>query len=918
MNEIKTNKYLVCPNCHGTGQIDGGQCQKCQGLGVVYFFQDKILYWGQYYDPLNNLYEKFTEKVKVIINGLLALSGLSGFVVMGYFGYISNFQNFFNIDYWLVPSFEKLYFWFTLILMLYLYFRLDQEGSAKYKVLVKSYAKKDEFVGPALDWSTIIKRKNSLVDISQAFTLDSKNLIYASWELAGHFEHHEVLRIHLFGVLFQFNKSAIILGRLGIGFENLKQKISRYLTKRIISRPGNPVLSEEVHKTLINAYLEAHESNLLKVDIAEIVLSLANPTDIGKVEKDDLLEILTDYGFTYQQMNNVVAWVRIQQMLRSNWQRYQGKARYKPKSGMDRAMTAIATPLLDKFSEDLTMKAKYGHFFPCIGREKEFEQMFRIMEGSRQGVLLIGNQGVGRTTIVEGLAQKMVSEDVPEILQDKRLVSLNIASLLAGADASMAEQRLMMILNEVMRSRNIILAVENLHNLSGITSGGEQSLDLAEVFAQLMNKNLFFVLATTNNDGYVNAIENKSLDASFQKIKIEELELNDAIQVLEAKSGPIEYQNQIYFSYSAIEKSAVLSARYIHDRYLPEKAIEILEQSAIKVSKEKGKNMVVSGEDVAEVISALTKIPLTQVTQKESEKLLNIEDRIHERMVDQVEAVNIVASSLRRARAEIREGTRPIASMLFLGPTGVGKTELAKTVAEVYFGNEAVMQRTDMSEYQEQSSLQRLIGHGTSTGFLTEAVRKNPFSLLLFDEIEKAHPDILNLFLQVLDDGRLTDAQGRTIDFTNTIIIMTSNAGAQYIQDEINKGTSVDIIKDVLINEKLKEYYRPEFLNRFDGVVVFKPLSMVDVIQIAKLMVNKIAKRLEDKGIIFTATEEAIAELAEAGYDPKFGARPLRRVIQERIDDALANKILANEIARRDKVILEVGNKLRVEKAEEI
>ena len=918
MSEKLDNKFLVCQECDGAGYKEGLLCNTCRGIGVVYFLEDKVLYWGQFYDPVNNAYEKGIRKVRLIINVILALFGISGFIVMAYIGYLDNFSSFFTLKYWLTPSFEKMYFWLTLLVDLYLYYRLDQESSSKYNVIVKHFHKESEFPTPTLDWQEVWKlNKSKLVDVSKSFTVESKKALQASWELAGHFEHHEILRVHLLGVLFQFNKSAIILGRLGVSFDKLKKKISRYLSKHIIGRPGNPILSEEMHRLLIVAYLEAYEGHWPKVDLAEIVLALSSPEKTD-VEKDDVEELLIDFGLNYQQVKNVVAWVRIQDQLRKNWQSYQGKARYKPKSGMDRAMTAVATPMLDRFSEDLTLQAKYGQFFPCIGREKEFEQMFRVIEGSRQGVLLVGNQGVGRTTILQGLAQKMVSEDVPEVLQDKRLVSLNISSLLAGADAAAAEQRLMLIINEAIRARNIVLAVENLHNLHGITAGGEQSLDLSEVFAQLLAKHLFHVVATTTGDGYVGAVENKSLDSAFQTVKVEELELNDAIQVLEAKSGPMEYQNHVYFSYAAIEKAAILSSRYIHDRYLPEKAIEILEQSAIKVKKERGENKVVGGEDVAAVISNLTSIPLTQVTQKESEKLLNLEDRIHERMVDQVEAVNIVATSLRRARAELREGKRPIASMLFLGPTGVGKTELAKTVAEVYFSNENAMIRTDMSEYQERSSIDRLIGSGSNAGILTEAVRKNPFALLLFDEVEKAHPDVLNLFLQVLDDGRLTDAQGRTIDFTNTIIIMTSNAGAQYIQDEINKGTSVEEIKEVLINEKLKEYYRPEFLNRFDGVVVFKPLSMMDVIQIAKLMVNKIAKRLKEKGIEFTATEAAISELAEAGFDPKFGARPLRRTIQEKIDDSLAKKILAGEVGRRDKITLEVGNNLKVEKGVEI
>ena len=297
---------------------------------------------------------------------------------------------------------------------------------------------------------------------------------------------------------------------------------------------------------------------------------------------------------------------------------------------------------------------------------------------------------------------------------------------------------------------------------------------------------------------------------------------------------------------------------------------------------------------------------------------MHLEEKIHERMIAQEEAVKIVAASLRRARVELRESKRPIAGLLFLGPTGVGKTELAKTVAEVYFGDEKNMIRMDMSEFQTPDSVVRLIGSVGQAGILTEAVRQKPFSLVLFDEVEKAHPDILNLFLQVLDDGRLTDGRGQVIDFTNTIIIMTSNAGALYIQDEIKKGSPIEAIKNYLVNEELRRYFKPEFINRFDGLVVFKPLKLVEVIKIAHLLLAKIIKQLEEKGIEFSAAPEAVAELAELGFDPKFGARPLRRVIQEHVNDALANYLLRGEIKRRDKVVLEVGGKLRIEKAEEI
>jgi len=900
------------------GHQNGAVCQSCRGVGVGLSLNDRILYWGKIYDPANIIYDKTIRRVKIAVNIALALIGVSGLILMGYLGYKDNFESYLSLKYWFTPSPEKLYFWLTLFVDLYLYYRLEQESSGKFDVLTKVY---EEYSTPVdfLDWPTIWKlKKEKMLDVSVSFTEQSATAVMASWELAKIFGHAEVNRLHICGVLPQFNKSAVILGRLGVAFDQLKGKISRMLTKDHINRGGIPILSAEIQKTLLLSYMEAFDHGKKRVDLPEIMYALASPEKIGLQSTDLLEELLIDLSLNYQKMKNAVDWIRIQEELREGILRFRALSRYKPKNTLDRAMTATATPLLNEFSEDLTSRASYGALFPCIDREKEFENIFRIFEGSREGVLLIGPRGVGKTAIIEGLAQKMVTEDVPELLQDKRLVSLDLAKLLAGVNPAEAEQRMLAIASELIHSGNIVLVIENLSAVSGISSGSEGSLDLAEVLAQLLSRHQFHCLATATQDEYVKFIENGNLGSEFQVVKVDEMEINGAICVLEAKSGPIEYTNEIFFSYDAIEKAAMLSSRYIHDRYLPDKGIEILEQTAIKVRNERGKKQIATGDDVAAVISAMTNIPLTKVSENESHKLLNLEEKIHERMVGQEEAVKIVATSLRRARAELREGKRPIASLLFLGPTGVGKTELAKTVSEVYFNKEENMLRFDMSEYQDQASIARLIGVGKTPGQLTEKVRKQPFSLVLFDEVEKAHPDILNLFLQLMDDGRLTDAQGKTIDFTSTIIIMTSNAGAQSIQDQINGGKSIEQIKNNLINEELKVHFRPEFINRFDGVVVFTPLSMMDVLKIARLMVNKIIKRLDEKGIEFTVDDEAISELAELGYDPKFGARPLRRVIQERIDDVLAEHLLAGEIARRDKVILQVGGNLKIEKAEQL
>jgi ATP-dependent Clp protease ATP-binding subunit ClpA len=384
--------------------------------------------------------------------------------------------------------------------------------------------------------------------------------------------------------------------------------------------------------------------------------------------------------------------------------------------------------------------------------------------------------------------------------------------------------------------------------------------------------------------------------------------------------GAIEHKQSVIFTYQAVAACVDLALRYMHDGVLPEKAIEVAREVALEVSKRPKVDGIgwVKKEDVASLVSARTNIPINDVAKDEGQKLLQLEQRLHERVIGQEAAITAVASALRRARTELRSTNRPIANFLFLGPTGVGKTELAKATAEVFFGNEAAMVRFDMSEYQDQASVGRLIGGNGQAGLLTEAIRRAPFSLLLLDELEKAHPEILNLFLQVMDDGRLTDGLGRTIDFTNVILIATSNAGTQYIQDEVANGSSLEIIKTGLMDNELRKNYRPEFLNRFDDVIVFAPLTKDDVVAIAYLLIGKIVERLQAKGLTFTVTDAAIHELSEAGFDPKFGARPLRRVMQERVENAIAEKLLAGGVGRRDSLVYDVGGKLEVHKAEQL
>ena len=919
--ERKTFQSINCEYCNSSGKYENKECPNCRGRGVVFWFDKTLFYWGKKITTLSILENKLEKTARKIVNGTLFAFGIGGFLFFLYYIYSSSLQTFITVEFWLTQPWETLVFWFSLVTDMYLIYRLDKESSAKQKVKKREY---NEAIGVFLMgdvWAEIAKLpRKSEVEISKSFSDNSLKATEEAWRLAGKFKHPEIRPVHIFASLLFFQKVDLIFARLGINIQDLAKKINRLLNKQEFhefKQNDERVFSVKAKESLFSAYLEAYVAREAQVSVIDLLLA------ISKVD-EDVQEVLFDLKVDLNKIKNVVSWIRVNELMLKSSRQYQKSALLKPGSGMDRAMTAVATPVLDHFSQDLTLLAKFGYLEPCVGREKEIKNIFRAMEASGQSVILSGQPGVGKTTIIGGIARLMVTEEVPEIIKDKRIISLSIARLVSGSSPAEAQGRLMDVITEIRRAGNIVLFIQDIQDMMGISSGGEESLDLAEVLVSEISQGAFLAFATTTSTDYTRYIEGSSLGDIMQKVNIEEPEIDETIQILEAKTARIEYKNQVYFSYNAIEQAVKLSKRYIHDRFLPEKAIKIIEQSAVYAHKNKGPKAIVTAEDVAKLISEKVNIPLTSVTEEEGEKLLKLEQKIHERIVGQDEAVNMVSSALRRARAELRDMNRPIANFLFLGPTGVGKTELAKTVAEVYFGSEENMTRLDMSEYQSQSSINRLIGSppgsgGVGTGgYLTESVRKTPFTLLLLDELEKAHPDILNVFLQLMEDGRLTDGLGRTVDFTNVILIATSNSGTGFIQDKVREGWALEDIKNAIMEDEIKKSFRPEFVNRFDGVIVFKPLGLKEVLAIARLLLRKVAKQLKAKGINLQSTDEAIKELAELGFDPQYGARPLRRVIQEKVSDSLANFLLTGKIGRRDTVVLDRGGKLRVEKADKL
>lgn len=804
-----------------------------------------------------------------------------------------------------------LIFSLSLVAGLFIIYRRSEKKAAKQKIKYKDWFYKDILHEDLLSPYFGTKRKE--LDVVSSFSDECLVFLDKAYLLAKKYKQSEVRPIHLFKVFLKDKKVQTIFVRLNINVKELLEKVNRYAADQE-ENSKKTIFSQGLKEAFTAAFQNAALGHRQSVEALDILAILP--------EKDFLLsEILYELEVTKDKLENTVSWFQINDKLIEKYNRFHNLARFKPDSGMNRSYTAIATPTLNNFSHDLTLAAKYGYLEICVARDEEFSQIFENIGSGRNGILLVGDIGVGKKTMLEGLAQLMVEEGVPEFLKDKRLVELDVSRLLSGASASDAEERLLACIQEANSSGNIILAIQNVEDIVGVSSGQESSLDLSEVLSQSLARNHVICLATATSDNYRKYLEGKALDSTLAKIKIQEPDENKAILILESKVAFLEQKYKVYFLYEAIEGAVRLSAKYLHEKYLPLKALELLQDAVVISAKkaQRGISSFCSLEDVSQAISAITGIPSSKIGENEGERLLNLESEIHKRLIGQEEAVSMVSNSLRRARLELKDNNRPMASFLLLGPTGVGKTELAKVVSEVYFGGEEFMIRLDMSEYQYQDSVKKMIGDENGViGYLTSAVRKKPFSLILFDEVEKAHPDVLNLFLQLMDDGRLTDGQGRTVNFKYSIIIATSNIGALYIQESLNKQVSIDEIRENLINNELNQYMRPELVNRFDGIVVFKPLSENNLFNISKLLFGKIKTQLEKKGIGFSVDKSGALKLAKDGYDPKFGARPLRRLLQERIEDKVAALILAGHLRRRDTVVIGKDGELTVKKGKEL
>ncbi|MFH0853095.1 MAG: ATP-dependent Clp protease ATP-binding subunit [bacterium] len=914
------NQQAACQHCGGDGYVidQYGKpqiCQYCSGIGNYEPFGSRAMFWDKRVGSRQIAGEKFARTFRQIINGVLVAFGVVGFG----FGFWNLYQIIIDggllLDFWDTKNYGVLIFWISIITDSYIYYRIDRENRPRKTITRQTDQEMITISDKSYEEWTADEGVQE--NVAQLLSPELEKLLQSAFNIANKLNHREIWPSHLLAAMMSSKTAIIAFARLGLEHQVLKEKILRQFSGLPQDWIEEPRLARNTKELFFTAYREAYQAKQKQVNIPELLIALA--TTEAKAQ-----ELLYDLEVDEKKLRHVVAWIHISQELREQYKRFKGRASWKPKKGMNRAMTAQETRTLNQFGHDLTELARRGVLPITVGREREMNEVYRILERGGSP-MIVGSPGVGKTAIIHGLARLMTSEDVPEALQDKRLVSLSVSALVGGAKSTgQLEGRLNTIINEIIKSGNIILFIDNVQNLVGVSSAGGDSFDLSDVLATALRGRAFQTIATTNVIEYRQYIENRSsLSDVFTKVNCEEVDTDGAILILESKVGAIEYKQGVFFTYDALEKTVTMSQRYIHDRYLPEKAITLLEEVAVDTRKRRGKDAFVNGEDVAKVVSEKTNVKVTKVDESESERLLNLESIMHQRMIGQEDAVKAVASALRRARIEMRDTKRPIANFLFLGPTGVGKTELAKTVAEAYFGSEETMIRLDMSEYQDPNSIYRLIGappgSGNSQGgYLTEAIRKQPFALVLLDELEKAHPDILNVFLQVMDDGRLTDGTGRTVDFTNSIIIATSNAGTEVIQKRMNEGVKLESIKQELISSVLNQHFKPELINRFDRITVFRPLTMAEIVEIAKLMLGRITHQLKDRGVTFTAEPEAVKELAQLGFDPIYGARPLRRVIQERVDNALANYLLQGKLGRRDVAVLEQGGHIRVEQAERL
>ncbi len=805
----------------------------------------------------------------------------------------------------------------------------------------------------------------------EKFTQSARRVLSLAYEEAERMQQGMIGSEHILLALIQEESGVAgrVLRELGVEIERAREMVLRVagMGARKYARID---LSPEVQKILDEALKEARKMNSDYVSTEHLLLALIE-TEFGFAK-----EVIAKLGITPAQVRRQVN--RVLSENRNALESVQG--RLSKGRGAKEKKSESKTPLVDQLAVDLTAYAEEGKLDPVIGREKEIERVIQILaRRTKNNPALIGEPGVGKTAIVEGLAKRIVDGDVPTPLLDKRVLRLDVGSLVAGTMyRGQFEERLKRVIDELKASQ-AILFIDEVHMLVGAGSAGS-SVDAANILKPALSRGELQVIGATTSDEYRKNIESDAaLERRFQPILVEEPTRDESLDILRGLRKNYEEHHRLVISDEALEAAVNLSARYITDRFLPDKAIDLIDETAsrvrmyksdtaktskkvmaelreartrldeareqgvqeeIEISQDKVQKLedrmekireewdrdtspVVTADDIAEMVSMWTGVPVMQLAEEESVRLLNMEEELHRSIVGQEEAIERIAKAVRRGRAGLKDPHRPIGSFMFLGPSGVGKTELTKALARFLFGSEDALIQLDMSEFMERHTVSRLVGAPPGyvgyeeAGQLTEAVRRRPYSIIVFDEVEKAHPEAHNILLQIMEEGHLSDAKGRKVDFRNCIIVMTSNIGAEMIKRE--GGFGFRLQRDESADEKiayeemrkklleaLKKAFRPEFINRLDAVVVFHSLNQEHIHEIAKLELCKVAERLKERDITLTASEAALAKLAEKGYDPEMGARPLRRVIQLEIEDKLSDELLTGKFADGDAIEVDV------------
>jgi ATP-dependent Clp protease ATP-binding subunit ClpC len=819
-------------------------------------------------------------------------------------------------------------------------------------------------------------------DLYSKFTKRAKQVLQLAAEEARAFNHPYIGTEHILLGLIRESEgiAARVLDELGVKLPQARSAVEFIVGSGESTMVTDQELTARAQKVIKYAIEEANRLNHHYIGTEHLLLGLVRN---GEGVATGVLDIL---GVSLEQVRN-----QVMRVLRHGTTGTTGETRTAP--GTTTTQRQSKTPYLDALGTDLTEMAEQGRLDPIIGRQHEIERVIQILSRrTKNNPALIGEPGVGKTAIVEGLAQRIVQGDVPDSIKGKRVVTLDMGALVAGTKyRGQFEERLKRVIDEIKESR-CILFIDEFHTIIG-AGGAEGTLDAANILKPALSRGELQTIGATTLDEYRKYIErDAALERRFQPVMVEEPSIEDTIQILRGIKSRYEDFHQLQISEEAIRAAAVLSARYVPDRQLPDKAIDLIDEAASRVrmyrsatpprlrdalrglealrkereaaledqqyelandlkereermlmriqeieaelgtrSNERYERPYVTEEDIAEVVGMWTGVPVTRLTGNETQRLMHMEEFLHSRIVGQHEAIVTISKAVRRARAGLKDPKRPIGSFIFLGPTGVGKTELAKALAEFMFGTEEALIKIDMSEFQERHTTSRLvgsppgyIGYGEG-GQLTDAVRRKPYSVVLFDEIEKAHPDAFNLLLQVLEDGYLTDGKGRRVDFRNTIIIMTSNVGTEHIRRASRIGfgsNAAEIDQNDMrrkVEESLRMLFRPEFLNRIDATIIFHPLTTEEIQSITQLMLKRVQSQLDEHQIKLVVQPDALEFLARRGYDPAFGARPLRRVITNLIEDPLAEGLLSGQFRDGDTVIVDTfEDQLRLRSQREI